>query len=80
MPADSDFEKAGLLAKDVITDITVKKSDGSTKTIQVSELTQVSAPATCVFSIQRGKGKKAQSLKIEVPVNWNEKELQKISY
>lgn len=80
VPADSDFEKAGLLAKDVITDITVKKSDGSTKTIQVSELTQVSAPATCVFSIQRGKGKKAQSLKIEVPVNWNEKELQKISY
>ncbi len=80
VPADSDFEKAGLLAKDVITDITVKLSDGSTKTIQVSELTQVSAPATCVFSIQRGKGKKAQSLKIEVPVNWNEKELQKISY
>ena len=80
VPADSDYKKVGLLVKDIITDITVKKRDGSTKTIQVSELTQVSAPATCVFSIQRGKGKKAQSLKIEVPVNWNENELQKISY
>lgn len=60
--------------KDVITQITVTDFLGDKKTIQASELKTVLAPATCVFTVQRGSGKKTQSLDVTIPVEWNIKE------
>ncbi|MBO6218622.1 MAG: hypothetical protein J6N81_03485 [Treponema sp.] len=70
----SSFIEKGLQKKDVITRITVTDFLGNKKTIQASELKTVLAPATCVFTVQRGSGKKAQTLDVTIPVEWNIKE------
>lgn len=70
----SSFIEKGLKYKDVITQITVTDFLGDKKTIQASELKTVLAPATCVFTVQRGSGKKTQSLDVTIPVEWNIKE------
>lgn len=70
----SSFIEKGLQKKDVITQITVTDFLGDKKTIQASELKTVLAPATCVFTVQRGSGKKTQSLDVTIPVEWNIKE------
>lgn len=67
----SSFIEKGLKYKDVITQITVTDFLGDKKTIQASELKTVLAPATCVFTVQRGSGKKKQTLDVTIPVKWN---------
>ena len=67
----SSFIEKGLKYKDVITQITVTDFLGDKKTIQASELKTVLAPATCVFTVQRGSGKKTQTLDVTIPVKWN---------
>ena len=70
----SSFIEKGLQKKDVITQITVTDFLGDKKTIQASELKDVLAPATCVFTVQRGSGKKTQTLDVTIPVKWNREE------
>lgn len=70
VPNDSELAKAGLKAKDVITRISVKNYNGSINEVQPSEIKTIQGFSTCTFTIQRGSGKKAQMLEIEVPVIW----------
>ena len=70
VPNDSELAKAGLKAKDVITKISVKNYNGSINEVQPSEIKTIQGFSTCTFTIQRGSGKKAQMLEIEVPVIW----------
>lgn len=70
VPNDSELSKAGLKAKDVITKISVKNYNGSINEVQPSEIKTIQGFSTCTFTIQRGSGKKAQMLEIEVPVIW----------
>lgn len=67
----SSFIEKDLQKKDVITQITVTDFLGDKKTIQASELKDVLAPATCIFTVQRGSGKKTQTLDVTIPVEWN---------
>ena len=65
------FESKGLKKKDVITQMNLKEYDGSTRAVTASELSKIPGQSTLIFTIQRGSGKKAQELTIEVPVEWN---------
>lgn len=75
---DSIFERVGLQLKDTIAGIKITKEDGSKSEIGYNEALNVLAPATLEFTVQRGNGKKAQTLTIEVPVEWNQSELRNI--
>ena len=66
-----EFESKGLKKKDVITQMSLKEFDGITRTVTASELSKIPGQSTLIFTVQRGSGKKAQKLTIEVPVEWN---------
>ena len=75
----SVFEKSGIKTKDVIKRIVLVDESGSTLEIGVSYLwTSIPAPSKLIFTVERGKGKKAQTLTIEIPVEWNEDELKQL--
>ena len=74
----SIFIEKGLQKKDVITEITVTDESGVSKTVHAVELKGVKASATCTFTVQRGSGKKAQTLTITVPVEWDKERLEKL--
>lgn len=65
------FESKGLKKKDVITQMSLKEYDGSTRTVTASDLPKIPGQSTLTFTVQRDSGKKAQELTIEVPVEWN---------
>ena len=72
----SVFEKNGIKTKDVIKRIVLVYESGRALEIGVSYLwTSIPAPSKLIFTVERGKGKKAQTLTIEIPVEWNEDEL-----
>lgn len=68
---NSCFAQAGLQKNDVIKAISVMLEDGSTKKIEHTDLLSVPAPATIELTVQRGKGKKTQTLDIKIAVKWN---------
>lgn len=68
---NSCFAQAGLQKNDVIKSISVMLEDGSTKKIEHTDLLSVPAPATIELTVQRGKGKKTQTLDIKIAVKWN---------
>lgn len=68
---NSCFAQAGLQKNDVIKAISVMLEDGSTKKIEHTDLLSVPAPATIELIVQRGKGKKTQTLDIKIAVKWN---------
>lgn len=68
---NSCFAQAGLQKNDVIKAISVMLEDGSTKKIEHTDLLSVPAPATIELTVQRGKGKKTQTIDIKIAVKWN---------
>ncbi|WP_191015932.1 hypothetical protein [Treponema zioleckii] len=75
---NSAFEKSGLKKNDVIKKIAIVDGSGSEFEVKWNELAKIPAGATLSFAVERGNGKKAQSLTINVPVEWNENELKNI--
>ena len=71
----TEFEKRGLKTKDVITQIELVDSDGNSSFVSVDELDDIPAPASLIFTVKRGSGKKLKELIIEVPVEWNESDI-----
>ena len=74
----SALEKSGLKTKDVIKSITMTDESGKETELNPSDLLKIQAPATLTFTVERGSGKKMQLLTINVPVEWNAKELKNI--
>ena len=71
----SVFEKNGLKKKDIVKKIVCLDDSGHETEISYDSLQNLQAPATLIFTVERGKGKKTQVLTIEIPVEWNEDEL-----
>lgn len=75
---NSDIENQGLKAKDVIKEIILRDSSGKESEVSWKDLLVIKAPATLIFTVERGSGKKAQTLTISVPVEWNADEIKKL--
>ncbi len=83
---NSIFEKSGLKKDDEIEEIKLfdcrgKNIEGFSRSLlsyQLLVIDTIEASMTLRFTIVRGKGKNAQTLTIDVPVEWDEDELKMI--
>ncbi len=65
----SSLPSKGLMKNDTVQKIILVDGE-SRKEVSVSELDKIPSPATCVFTVSRGSGKKLQQLEIEISVEW----------
>ena len=73
----SVLERVGLKTKDVIKKV-VLIDDSENEIAVVNNLFEIQAPATLRFTVERGSGKKAQTMIFDVPVEWNEDEVKNL--
>ena len=73
----SVLERVGLKTKDVIKKV-VLIDDSENEIAVVNDLFEIQAPATLRFTVERGSGKKAQTMIFDVPVEWNEDEVKNL--
>ena len=71
----SIFEERGLKSKDVIKKIVFSDSSGKESEVSWKDLLTIRAPGTLIFTVERGSGKKAQTLTISASIIWNSDEL-----
>ena len=76
----SVFEKVGLKTKDVIRSVVLIDDSGNESPVDLNKLLRIQAPATLRFTIERGSGKKAQTMIFDVPVEWNGDEVKNLRW
>ena len=73
---DTFGAKSGLMKKDIVKSITLIDKSGSKQNLSYQDLNSVPGNTQLIFTVERGKGKKAQTLDISIQVEWNVQELQ----
>ncbi len=68
----------GLQKKDIIKEITFTGAEGNTKNVKRTEFDKLMAPGTLTFTVLRGKKKEQKEIKIDISVEWNSYELEKL--
>lgn len=76
---DTFGAKSGLMKKDIVKSITLIDKSGSKQNLSYQDLNSVPGNTQLIFTVERGKGKKAQTLDISIQVEWNVQELQKLN-
>lgn len=76
---DTFGAKSGLMKKDLVKSITLIDKSGSKQNLSYQDLNSVPGNTQLIFTVERGKGKKAQTLEISIQVEWNVQELQKLN-
>lgn len=76
---DTFGAKSGLMKKDLVKSITLIDKSGSKQNLSYQDLNSVPGNTQLIFTVERGKGKKAQTLDISIQVEWNVQELQKLN-
>ena len=76
---DTFGAKSGLMKKDLVKSITLIDKSGSKQILSYQDLNSVPGNTQLIFTVERGKGKKAQTLDISIQVEWNVQELQKLN-
>ena len=67
------------MKKDIVKSITLIDKSGSKQILSYQDLNSVPGNTQLIFTVERGKGKKAQTLDISIQVEWNVQELQKLN-
>lgn len=76
---DTFGANSGLMKKDIVKSITLIDKSGSKQNLSYQDLNSVPGNTQLIFTVERGKGKKAQTLDISIQVEWNVQELQKLN-
>jgi hypothetical protein len=74
----SVFENNGLAQKDVLKKIVMSDASGTETEVSREDLLKIPALCTLTFTVERGKGKKAKTFIVRIPVEWNMDEMKNV--